>query len=431
MDSLPQEILNLRLVKEPDCEIMKHMGKSGESIYIIKSDKNDAYVKLGRGFFKFFQRMNGETRIEDVVEGLFDQKEEIDWNRIFQFLLLLRKKGMLLARSSEDEIILKKYFAKPKETSLCFPYKIGSRFIKMRIAFNSADKWVSPLYDTFGKLFFTKISVFLISMVSLSGIALLVFHLKKDSFSITDLFTVNRSYVLGLPLVYVGALMVMILHECGHAVTCKHFGRKIKAMGFMLYHGFPCFFTDVTDTWMLPRRKQVLVDGAGAIVNVFVGAVFSIIAFSFPSSATHAICVKASLLNFLAVALNMVPFLKYDGYYIISDFLERPDLREEALRLLLNLDSWKRALKGRFPGGQNMTTFIFGLGCFAFSLATVLLALHALFSLIHQNLPGPYNVLLAYLVICTIGFSLIWQLAARVRSNLDESRSIKHLDSLK
>jgi putative peptide zinc metalloprotease protein len=384
--------------------------------------RNDVYVRLGQRFFEFFQRMNGEDRIEDIAERLFGHREEIDWGLIFQFLSILQRKRMLLAKSSEDEVVLEKYFAEPKETSRYFLCKIGSRFIKTRIAFNGADKYITRLYDAFGKVFFRKISVVLISLVSLVGISLLTFHLRTDHISMTDLLTWKGSYVFGLPLIYVGALAVMILHECGHALTCKYFGRKVGAMGFMLYCGFPCFFTDVTDAWMLPKRKQVLVDGAGVIVNVFVGAVFSIIAFLFSSSAMNAICIKASILNFMAVVLNLVPFLKYDGYYIISDLLDEPNLREEALRLLLNLDCWRKTLRGSSCRGENQVIFFFGLCCLVYTVATVLLALHVLFSLIHRNLPSPYNVFLAYLVICTIGFSLIWLFAAKVKSNLDQSR---------
>ena len=66
-------------------------------------------------------------------------------------------------------------------------------------------------------------------------------------------------------------------------------------------------------------------------------------------------------MNFLAVALNLVPFLKYDGYYVISDLLDKPNLREEALKLLLSVDCWRRALRGSLSCAENKAIFIFGL----------------------------------------------------------------------
>ena len=342
VNQLPREILDTRPLGEADCEIAEHRRKSHESAYTIRNNKNGAYVKLGQRSFDFLRLMNGETRIEDIVERLFDHDDEKDSHRILQFLSLLYIKEIILAVSGEDEVILQRHLGESHTSPECFLSWLGGRFFRTRIAFD-ADRCVTGLHDVLGRYLFNKVSVFAILLTSLVGIVLFALQLNEIRVSAGDLLKVKGSYVLGLPLVYIGALVVMILHECGHALTCKHFGRKVGAMGLMLYYGFPCFFTDVTDAWMLPKREQVLVDGAGLIVNMFIGAAFSIAAFSFSSAEMHAICLKGALLNFLAVALNLVPFLKYEGYYVIADLLDTPNLREEAVKVLLSGDCWGRA----------------------------------------------------------------------------------------
>lgn len=418
MNPLQEELLNIKPLRELNCEIVEQRDRNGKSVYVIKNKNNSTYLRVSITLFEFLRLMDGKTAIRDIMKKLFDSEKEVDTGYIFRFLSVLHKKKMMLVESDKDKTILEKCFSGSSKAPprLSFLGKIGAKFIKTKMGFKGADKYITRLYNVGGRFLFTKISIFGISLISFVGIILFAVQLRVIRFSIKELLTVEGSYFLGISILYIGALLVTLLHECGHALTCKHFGRKVDSMGIMIYYGSTAFFTDVTDTWMLPREKRTAVAAAGIIVNLFIGAILSITAFLFPSSLIQALCLKGAFLNFLALFLNTIPFLKYDGYYILSDLLDNPNLREESLALVFSSNSWRRVLKGRLPERGKGVVFVFGLSSFVYSALVLYVAMTAVFSFTYNNFPQPYNSYLAYFAALLIAFSLINLTVRKIRS---------------
>src|SRR5204863_9222398 len=102
--------------------------------------------------------------------------------------------------------------------------------------------------------------------------ALLVFELERAvTVPLTRLLSGDAW--LAVSLAFALFLVVSILlHELGHALTCKAFGREIRRGGFMLFFGFPACFVDTSDIWLDPRRRRIAVSGAGATVDATVAA---------------------------------------------------------------------------------------------------------------------------------------------------------------
>jgi putative peptide zinc metalloprotease protein len=423
MNSLQEEVLDTKPLRELNCEIVEQRGRNGEPLYVMKNKNNSTYLRLNQTLFNFFNLMDGKTAIRDIVKKLFDSEEAVNLDYIFQFLSALHKKEMMLVESDKDKTILQKCFDSPSKSpaSWSFLSKIGGKFIKTKIGFKGADKYITRLYNIGGKFLFTKISIFGISLISLIGIILFAVQLKGIHLSIKELLAVNGSYFLGISILYLGASIVTVLHESAHALSCKYFGREVNSMGIMLYYGSIAFFTDVTDTWMLPREKRIIVGAAGVIASLFIGAILSIIAFLYPSTLIRALCLKGALLNFSEIFFNLIPFLKYDGYYIISDLFDIPNLRQESLALVLSASSWKRVLKGRLPDRGKGGVFVFGLSSFMYSVLALYIGLTAVFSLTYNNLPQPYNIYLAYFAVLVIVFSTISLTVGRIRSSLKSS----------
>jgi hypothetical protein len=117
---------------------------------------------------------------------------------------------------------------------------------------------------------------------------------------------------------FAGALLFLVtlpLHEIGHAAACSHFACRPGAMGFGFYLVFPCFYTDVSDAWRLSRWKRVVVDLGGMHVQFLCAGLFSLMFLGTGSAAWAA----AVLMVDGSIVLNLKPYLRRDGYWILMD----------------------------------------------------------------------------------------------------------------
>ncbi|MDA1212845.1 MAG: HlyD family efflux transporter periplasmic adaptor subunit, partial [Planctomycetota bacterium] len=133
-----------------------------------------------------------------------------------------------------------------------------------------------------------------------------------------------------------------ILHEFGHGLACKHYGGECHDMGILLLVFSPCMYCDVSDSWMLPSKWQrIFIGGAGMYVEVLLSAlcVFGWW-YSEPGLFNH-LCLNLFFVSTVTtVIFNANPLMRFDGYYMMSDFLEIPNLRPKSDKLLRDNFSW-------------------------------------------------------------------------------------------
>ncbi|WP_373651294.1 efflux RND transporter periplasmic adaptor subunit [Schlesneria sp. DSM 10557] len=126
-----------------------------------------------------------------------------------------------------------------------------------------------------------------------------------------------------------------IIHEFGHGLACKMFGSECHEMGVMLLVGSPCLYCDVSDSWMLKNKwHRILIGAAGMIVEVVLSAIAIFLWWLTEPGLFHFLCLNVFFVTTLTtVIFNANPLMKLDGYYMMSDFLEIPNLRQKADKL--------------------------------------------------------------------------------------------------
>jgi putative peptide zinc metalloprotease protein len=137
-------------------------------------------------------------------------------------------------------------------------------------------------------------------------------------------------------LLYLALIIVKSLHEFGHAFACKRYGGEVHVLGVMILIFTPTPFMDATSSWgFRSRRQRVLVGAAGMMVELFVA---SFAAFFWASSGPGTAHNLAYNIMFIAsvstVLFNGNPLLRYDGYYILSDLLDIPNLYQRSWQQL-------------------------------------------------------------------------------------------------
>jgi putative peptide zinc metalloprotease protein len=125
------------------------------------------------------------------------------------------------------------------------------------------------------------------------------------------------------------------IHELGHAFTAVRYGCRVPTMGVAFMLGAPVFYTDTTDSWRLTNRHQRLAIVGAGVAAEFIVAGSALLLWPFlPDGLGREICfaiMTASLTT--SVLINLNPFMRYDGYYALSDYLDVPNLQTRAFAL--------------------------------------------------------------------------------------------------
>jgi putative peptide zinc metalloprotease protein len=169
-----------------------------------------------------------------------------------------------------------------------------------------------------------------IALMGLFGVLLTLRQWDEFLATAVDTFTLDGLGAFGLALI--GA---KVLHETGHAVAAKALGCRVRAMGVALLVLWPVLYTDTTDAWRLTnRRHRLLIGAAGMLVELSL-ACFATLAWALlpdgPLRGGAFILASVTWISSLAVNLN--PFMRFDGYYLLSDLLGVDNLQHRSFAL--------------------------------------------------------------------------------------------------
>lgn len=122
------------------------------------------------------------------------------------------------------------------------------------------------------------------------------------------------------------------LHELGHAYTCKYFGGRVATMGVALLVLWPVLYTDTTSSWRLKNRRQRMLIGAAGVMVEMVVAAWAIFLWSFlPDGIWRSLAFMLGTSTWLlSLLVNLSPFMRFDGYFLLSDLLGVANLQQRA-----------------------------------------------------------------------------------------------------
>ena len=131
---------------------------------------------------------------------------------------------------------------------------------------------------------------------------------------------------------WVALACIKVIHEFGHGLSCKHYGSECHSIGVMLLVFSPTMYCDVTDSWMLHNKWQrIMIGAAGMYFEALLSTVALMIWWNTEPGMFHYLCLNTFFVSTVStVIFNANPLLKYDGYYMLSDYLEIPNLRQKA-----------------------------------------------------------------------------------------------------
>ncbi len=131
---------------------------------------------------------------------------------------------------------------------------------------------------------------------------------------------------------YLGIAGLKFFHEMAHAAVVRHYGGRVHEVGMMLVAGLPLFYVEASDSYLFPHKRQrIAVAAAGIAAELLIAALlvwpWLLLTAGFTRDLLLALIVLASLTTIL---FNANPLMRFDGYYILADALDIPDLRQRS-----------------------------------------------------------------------------------------------------
>ncbi len=182
--------------------------------------------------------------------------------------------------------------------------------------------WVAPFYTP----------AFAWTIVGAGVLALFLLLRQWDAFHATLLDHLGLTGLLSYGFTLMG---VKSLHELGHAYTAKRYGCRVPTMGVAFLVMMPMLYTDTTEAWKLPRKRQRLAIALGGLLIEGSLAVLALLAWNLlPSGEAREAAFWIATTSLSAtLAINLSPFMRFDGYFVLSDWLDQPNLHERAFQM--------------------------------------------------------------------------------------------------
>lgn len=202
-------------------------------------------------------------------------------------------------------------------------------YLFMRIPLLRPDRFLSATYR-YVRWVYCRPFALSIMTIGLTGFYLVARQWDSFLHTFVDLFSIAGAVSFGITL-----SCLKVIHELGHAYTAKRFGCKVPNMGLALLVLVPVLYTDVNESWKLTSRRQRLAIGIAGVTAELCCAAIALCAWGFlPAGPARSVAFLVATTTWVTtVLLNLSPFMRYDGYYVLSDWLEVPNLHARSFAL--------------------------------------------------------------------------------------------------
>lgn len=315
----------------PDLSARRHRYQ-GRSYWVVKDPVGLNYFRFQEEEYYILEQLDGHTSLDELKRRFEAQfpPQKITVEELQQFIGMLHKSGLIIANvpGQGRQLLKRRNERKNKERWAAMTNILSLRF--KGIDPDRILNWLLPLV----KPVFTPLGVFIWFAVAISAATLVavqfdVFQSKLPSFH--QFFNLSNAKWMMIVLA-----VTKILHEFGHGLSCKYFGGECHEMGVMLLVLTPCLYCNVSDSWMLPNKyHRAMIGAAGMYVEIFIASVCTFIWwFSEPGLLNYLALSTMFVCSVSTVMFNGNPLLRYDGYYILSDLMEIPNLRQKSTTIL-------------------------------------------------------------------------------------------------
>ena len=345
----------------PGVQAARSATAAGGVVYVLHSPAAGTYVQLDAPNYFLWELMDGEHDLGSLAMAYYERFGALPLDRLSALLGELRAAALLDGAEPDGGAA---------QAPATRAERVAGSAFRREFAWSAADAFYTGLYDRLGRVLFAPPAYTAFAALAVAGLACFVYLFAATDYKV---FSVDGSVGLALIALMLADFVLIFLHESGHALTCKRFGRRVRKAGLMFYFGRPAFFVDASDMWMAERWPRIWVSLAGPLVNLLFGGALSIIAVLLVPSVLSQVLFVAAFVAYLNGLLNLNPLLELDGYYVLLDWTRTRQLRRRSFAFVRQDLGRKLRSRERFTHEERMFA-VYGVLAVGFTALTVVLA---------------------------------------------------------
>ena len=304
----------------------------GQLYWVVKEPVGLHYFRFQEEEYAILQMLDGRTSLDEVkieFERLFPP-QKITVEELGNFVGMLHKNGLVIASVAGQGEQLRKRRSERRRKELLAGF---SNILALRFKGIDPDRILNWLYPRMKWIYSVPARVVCaILAMSALGLVMVQFDVFQAKLPTFNQFFEAKNWI------YLSAVLAItkVIHEFGHGLTCKHFGGECHEMGVMFLVMTPCLYCNVSDSWMLPNKwHRAWIGAAGMYIEIVMASICTFLWWFSEPGMLHAICLSTMFVCSVSTILfNANPLLRYDGYYILADLMEIPNLRQKASTIL-------------------------------------------------------------------------------------------------
>jgi putative peptide zinc metalloprotease protein len=334
-------VQGLRMKLRASAQISRQYYR-GERWYVVRDPAGNQFHRLSDPAYRFVALLDGQRTVEQAWELCGGQLEDDAPTQpeVIQILSHLYSANLIDADITPDAtILLRRHKQQAKR-------KMQGRLMNMlfpRIPLWDPDRFLKT-WMPLCKFLFSKFGAVIWLIVVGLAISLVAPHWNDPTHSLKEAARHSidvRNNPVNLLLLYGVFVLIKILHELGHAFACRRFGGECHELGIMFLVFIPTPYVDASTAWAFSNKWQrIFVGAAGMIVELFVASIagFVWVLTGDINNIIAQLAFNAMLIaSVTTVVFNANPLLRYDGYYILADYLEIPNLRQKSTEYTIGL----------------------------------------------------------------------------------------------
>ncbi len=391
-------------------EVREFDARGGRDYVMIANQRDLVYYRLTPDEAALLPLMDGARTAPEILVEHLRSSGTLDFGAVAELIRSLHAGGFLTDSYTDTGAALTRALAPTGPRA-----RVGKFAKTLEVNWSGAERLTVWLHAHGLKYLFTKVGMIIAALVATGGFVAFGVVVAGDNFDFTP-----QSVGVGFVVLFTLNLVLVFIHELGHAALLVHYGRRVKGSGFRIYFGTPAFFIESSDVLMLNRRQRIAQSFAGPYFEMVATGVAAIALWLWPGGAGAQVLYRFVVLNYFVLLLNLVPMLELDGYWILADAIRVPDLRPRSLAFVRR-DLWvKLARRERFSMSD------VGLGLYGtvgvlftiFCLASAVFFWRRTFGELVTKMwdAGPVGILLLAILGAFLAGPLVRALVAAVRS---------------
>ncbi len=304
----------------------------GEKSYVVKDLGTQRYFRFGVTEVRVMRAFDGHRSTGEVVAYLAEQGLRVSAETVERFARKLTDAGFLERTLAERTTLELERLRAERGRRRRHTFFRGE-LLRMRWSFADPDALLENVLPRI-RWMFTPAFVAISLVLFAAYFIVLGEHFPEYTAALRSTYAPAHLSLWHIVVFTASGLGVVLIHELGHAFTCKYFGGEVHELGFMLLYFQPAFYCNVSDAWSFPeRRARLWVTAAGSWIQLDIAAIAALIwVAAAPGTLIAEISVAAMLVGgAMTLLTNMNPLLPLDGYFALTDWLEIPNLRHRAL----------------------------------------------------------------------------------------------------